>query len=96
MNNQHGGNRKTAADQHLIDLLCKREGLPTKITLNDHRVIEVWNIAWEYDSGDDFAHVSTNVSPRIEGTTFDFFFTAQILKISDAISGEVLFRNYKC
>ncbi|MET0884997.1 MAG: hypothetical protein ABWX92_00980 [Mycetocola sp.] len=51
----------------------------------------VRNIAWGYDAGDEWSHVSTNVSPRIEGAPFDFFTTDEVVRIIDPASRAVLY-----
>jgi hypothetical protein len=43
----------------------------------------VRNIAWGYDIGDEFAHVTTNVSPAVEGASIDFFFTSEVRAVID-------------
>jgi hypothetical protein len=79
-------------DEAVIELLRARDGVATDARLRDGRVCIVFNIAWGYDIGDDFAHVSTNVSPRSEGNDFDFFFTSETDAITDPPSGDVLYK----
>jgi hypothetical protein len=50
----------------------------------------VYNIAWGYDFGDPYAHLSTDVSPGQEGRSFDFFSTHKITRVTDPLSGQVL------
>ncbi len=80
-------------DEAIIELLRARDGVATDVRLRDGRVCIAFNIAWGYDIGDDFAHVSTNVSPRAEGRDFDFFFTSEIDAITDPANGEVLYKT---
>jgi hypothetical protein len=68
-------------DKNIIDTFQSRDGLETKVELKDGRLISVWNIAWGYDIGDDFAHITTNISPKIDNAAVDFFFTNEISKI---------------
>jgi hypothetical protein len=78
------------ADGELLDLLMRREGIPTLVTLNSGLQVTVHNIAWGYDIGDQYAHVTTNISPRIASASIDFFFTSDIRSIADSVLGESL------
>ncbi|MEV6412763.1 hypothetical protein [Kribbella sp. NPDC051718] len=42
--------------------------------------------------GDEFAHVTTNISPSVDGMRADFFFTEDVVSVVDARSGEVLYQ----
>ncbi|MBF7091264.1 hypothetical protein IUY40_06905 [Flavobacterium sp. ALJ2] len=68
-------------DKNIIDIFKSRDGHETKVELKNGRLISVWNIAWGYDIGDEFAHITTNISPNIDNATIDFFFTNEINKI---------------
>jgi hypothetical protein len=68
-------------DKRIIEILKSRDGHETKVELKDGRQISIWNIVWGYDIGDEFAHITTNISPIIENTTIDFFFTNEINKL---------------
>lgn len=68
-------------DKSIIDIFKSRDGLETKVELKNGRLISVWNIAWGYDIGDEFAHITTNISPNIDNATIDFFFTNDISRI---------------
>ena len=68
-------------DKSIIDIFQSRNGLETKVELKSGKQISIWNIAWGYDIGDEFAHITTNISPNIENATIDFFFTNEISKI---------------
>ncbi|MCW2779763.1 MAG: hypothetical protein JWR35_212 [Marmoricola sp.] len=76
------------ADAEVINLLVKRDGIPTLVTLKNGLGLTVRNIAWGYDIGDEFAHVTTNISPAVDGASIDTFFTNDIESISDPTSGE--------
>lgn len=78
------------ADESLIRLMNRRGGLATLVRLRDGRTIRVFNIAWGYDYGDRYAHVSANVSPSIDTEEFDFFFSFEIAAITDPDSGAVI------
>ena len=74
-------NRIQPKDSALIDLFNKRDGLETKVKLKDGKIISVWNIAWGYDIGDEYAHITTNISPSVIDSTIDFFFTYDIVSV---------------
>jgi hypothetical protein len=78
-------------DQGLIDLFNGRDGERSEVVLRDGRRLGVFNIAWGYDLGDVFAHVTTNVSPFVDGMPMDFFFTEDVVSVLDPRSGEVLY-----
>ena len=78
------------ADAAVIALLRERDGLPTAITLREGESITVYNIAWGYDIGDTHAHVTSNISPAIIGTTVHVFFTDDVTHVVDAETGEDL------
>ena len=71
------------ADKDLIELLTTRDGQPTFVKLRDGRRLSVINIAWGYDMGDEYAHVTTNVSPSVDGEAVDFFFTNEVVAVLD-------------
>ena len=68
-------------DKNIIDFFKGRDGFETKVELKNGRLISVWNIALGYDIGDEYAHITTNISPNIDNATIDFFFTNEISKI---------------
>ena len=71
------------ADKTMIDLLRKRDGVLTYVRMNNGTIYRVLNIAWGYDMGDPYAHVTTNISPSLPETTVDFFFTKDVHSILD-------------
>lgn len=73
-NNEH-------KDNEILEQLKRRDGIETEIILKDGTKLLVWNIAWGYDLGDDFAHITTNISPNIENAEIDFFYTNEIEEI---------------
>lgn len=76
-------------DEYIIELLKKRNGIKTTIELDNGDVIVIWNIAWGYDIGDEYAHITTNISPDVENSTIDFFFTNEIKKLYDSTGHEI-------
>jgi hypothetical protein len=68
-------------DKSIIDTFKSRDGFETKVELQNGKIITVWNIAWGYDFGDEYAHITTNISPNIPNATIDLFYTNEIVKI---------------
>ena len=79
-------------DSAVIQLFKDRDGMPTLVALPDGVILTVHNIGWGYDIGDSYAHVSTNVSPTVEGSSFDILFTDEIARMTDP-AGQVLYEN---
>ena len=77
-------------DAAIVALLQARDGVLTEVELSDGRRSRVWNIAWGYDAGDSWAHVTTNVSPDGKGEAADFFFTYEVTAIRSSESGALL------
>jgi len=74
-----------------LQLLRARSGVRTDVTLTDGRTVPVWNVAWGRDIGDDYDHVTTNISPAPPTEDqVDFFYTDEIMVIVDPESGTVL------
>ena len=63
------------------------------LELSGPRSLEVFNIAWGEDMGDDYEHLTTNISPDIDGTTVDLFFTDEVARIVDPASGALLWET---
>lgn len=80
-------------DKHVIDIFIVREGRPTIVILKNRGSLEVWNIAYGYDMGDEFAHITTNISPSVEGATIDLFFTNEIIELIDPDKENVIFKG---
>jgi len=79
------------ADTEIIDLLRSRDSQATEVRLRDGQICTVFDIAWGYDIGDQYAHVTSNVSPMVEDRSIDFFFTCEIEQIVDPETGLVIF-----
>jgi hypothetical protein len=71
----------------------ERDGRPTLVTLRDGRSMTVHNIAWGYDDGDEWAHVTSNISPAVVGAPIDFFYTSDVLRLDDAETGAAAFSS---
>ena len=79
------------ADTDLINLLITRDGAPTLVSVLEGDSYTVLNIAWGYDFGDEYAHVTTNVSPFIPNAPIDFFFTDCVTEVRDASTGTIIY-----
>jgi hypothetical protein len=77
------------ADEAMIALLVARDGPEITVKLADSRVRRVLNIAWGYDMGDEYAHLTTNCSPFSNDHPIDFFFTDEVEEIADGRNGDV-------
>jgi len=77
-------------DLQILAVLRERDGVLTEVVLKDGAVRRVWNIAWGYDDGNSWAHVSTNVSPGGGDRSFDFFSTYDVAAVRDPASGRLL------
>lgn len=83
-------------DTDLINLLVTRDGAPTLVSVLEGDTFTVFNIAWGYDLGDEYAHVTTNVSPFIPDVQIAVFSTDRVTDVCDASTGTVLYsRNGK-
>lgn len=82
-------------DQHIIDILNSDDQNEKVVYLDDDRILKVSNIAWGYDVGDDFAHITTNISPEIKNADIDFLYTNNIYKIEDSTNGITLYERKK-
>jgi hypothetical protein len=77
-------------DEAILQLLQERDGLASEVVLSDDTRLTIFNIAWGYDIGDAYAHVTTNISPNVDGAAIDFFFTQSVKAIVDPANGAVL------
>lgn len=56
----------------------------------DGRVLTVFNIAWGLDDGEDYEHLTTNISPGVEDASVDFFLTSEVRSVRAGESSELL------
>lgn len=82
-------------DQGIIEVFTTADQIEKTVYLDNNLVLTVWNIAWGYDLGEDFAHITTNISPEIQNSSNDFFYTNEIKRIEDRITGKSLFEREK-
>lgn len=78
--------------QRALDVLVHRRGQWSRVHLTDGRLLQVYDVAWGLDAGEDVAHVTTNVSPGPgAGHEVDFFHANEIARIEDPGTGAILF-----
>jgi hypothetical protein len=82
-----------AWDLRVLAVLQERDGVETLVDLEDGSRRMVWDIAWGYDMGDEYSHVTTNISPGAPGRPVDSFFTNEVVALVDPVSGSALLRN---
>jgi hypothetical protein len=87
------GPQPAPRDEDILAVLQRRDGVPTTVMLADGGEVLVFNIAWGYDIGDAYAHVTTNFSPRVEGTRIDFFYTSAVTRMVDPLTRGVLYEQ---
>jgi len=80
-------------DKKIIDLFNENDGRLLTVEMNDGEQYKIWNIAWGYDMGDEFAHVTGNISPSVENSSIDFFYTNDIRKIISEDKNECLYQK---
>ncbi|MEV6599888.1 hypothetical protein AB0M36_23985 [Actinoplanes sp. NPDC051346] len=78
-------------DEDLVKLLRDRDGVETVVMLQDGRRLVVYDIAWGYDLGDQWAHVTTNISPGREGAAVDLFWTSEVDSVIDPDAGRKIY-----
>lgn len=74
-------------------IIRERDGTETLVVLQDGRRLIVRDIAWGYDAGENWAHVTTNISPGFEGAVVDFFSTKEIVQVVDPANNETLYTH---
>ena len=82
-------------DEHIIKIFKTTDQIEKMVFLDNNSVLTVWNIAWGYDIGDEFAHITTNISPEIKNSDIDYFYTNEIQKIEDLTNGKILYDREK-
>jgi antitoxin component HigA of HigAB toxin-antitoxin module len=80
--------KKGPRDSAILELLQSRTGMPTIARKKNGSSITIWNIMWSYFIGSDYAHISTNIKPAIEGEKIDIFFTSDIEELIDPATGD--------
>ncbi|MER8570337.1 hypothetical protein NKH85_20440 [Mesorhizobium sp. M0924] len=76
--------------EYVIKLLVSRNGSNSLVTLTNGTTHRVLNIVYGRDLGEQFDHISTNVTPPQEGLESDFFYASEVQEIA-AEDGVVLF-----
>ena len=83
---------KPDTEDRASKVLQERCGRWTLVELTEGRTFRVFDVAWGRDMGDEFDHITSNISPGPkEPHSIDFFFTSDVIRITDPQSGTVLF-----
>ena len=75
----------------IVKILEKRCGQTTTVYLEDGKKLRVNDIAYGYDLGDEFAHITTNISPPKDGIEIDFFYVNEVIKIEDPEIDKIIY-----
>ena len=75
----------------IVKILENRCGQSTMVYLEDGQILNVNDIVYGYDLGEDFAHITTNISPPVDGIEIDFFYVNQVIKIEDSEVGKIIY-----
>jgi len=82
--------KKDPTDTAILQLLQRRTGMPTIARLKDGPSVTIWNIKPHYFIGAEYACITTNVEPRVEGQNADIFYTSDIAELIDPATGNKL------
>ena len=70
-------------DLAVLEVLQARDGIATIVHLEDSARLSVFDIAWGYDAADTHSHITSNISPGVEGASIDFFRTDNVVMLVD-------------
>lgn len=71
-------------DAEVIATFRQFSGTPVTVELKNGERYRVLNIAWGYDCGEEHAHVTTNISPPVDGESIDVFSTSDVVAVLSA------------
>lgn len=77
-------------DLEVLSILRARDGVETFVDLANGSRLPVLDIAWGYDIGDEYSHITTNCSPGAPGQDVEFFYTNEVVALVDPRMGTVL------
>jgi len=77
--------------ERVLEVLRARDGTATEVRLHDGRTCTVFNVAWGQDFEDPEYHITSNISPDIDGASMDFFFTNHVVALVDPATGTILY-----
>lgn len=77
----------------IVKILEKRCGHLTEVQLGNGKLLNVNNITWGYDMGDDFAHITANINSIQESMEIHFFYVNEVSKLLDPETGKIIFEN---
>jgi plasmid maintenance system antidote protein VapI len=83
--------KKGPKDTAILELLQLRTGVPTLARMKNGSSLMIWNIMWSYFIGDEYAFITTNSKPVIEGENIDICFTSEIAELIDPATGNNLY-----
>jgi plasmid maintenance system antidote protein VapI len=88
---QNSARKKGPRDTALLELLQLRTGMPTIAKMKDGSSLMIWNFMWSYFFGDEYAYITTNCKPVIEGEKIDLCYTTDIAELIDPATGNNLY-----
>jgi len=77
----------------IVEILERRTGIETTVKMATGETYAVLNVAWGRDMGAAWEHVTTNISPEVEGASLDFFLTDDVVRLEDPRTGETLWKK---
>lgn len=77
----------------LLRVLLGRVGVPTTLCLENGATATTRNCAWGRDVGDDWEHLSLNISPAMRPTKFGLLSARDVVRVIDPASGDVIYRR---
>jgi hypothetical protein len=80
-------------DDNIIQCFRSFDNEKIVVKLKDGKSFMVWNVAYNYDMGDKFAQITTNINPLIEDASIDSFCTDEIIEMINAENEEVIFKR---
>jgi transcriptional regulator with XRE-family HTH domain len=88
---QNAAPKKGHKDIAVLELLQLRTGIPTIARMKGGSSLMIWNIMWSYFFGDEYAYITTNCKPAIEGEQIAICFTSDIAELIDPATGNNLY-----
>lgn len=79
-------------DWSIVEFLEARDGDLSVVFLKSGQTLRVFNIAAGIDIGDQFPHITSNISPDVGGESVDFFSSGDVSHIEDG-QGKLLLRR---
>jgi len=80
----------SSSSRRIVEILVRRNGIPTDIDLESGQVVRALTVAYGLDIHDEFHHITTNANPPGD-LPIDFFYTNEIVRISDPDTRRTLY-----